>query len=104
MTQLPCSVIDNVISVMESQGLLETRNTYNLPEYTRKILALSDFINFFNVNAPPNFSDILKNEDDDFEVTLLFFKPNLKLISDSDDIHYIKILIAADVAGDFLCE
>ena len=56
VTLLRRDVIENVIEVLQSQGMLEG---YNLPEHTRKILELSECINSFNVKPPPIFSDLL---------------------------------------------
>ena len=61
VTLLSRPVIENVLSVLKSQGLIDEHNECNLPKHTRKILELSDCINFFNVNTPPIFSDVLKS-------------------------------------------
>lgn len=59
VTNLPPSVMENVLDMLKSQGIIDERNIHNLPEQTKKILKLSDCINSFNVNTPPIFSDIL---------------------------------------------
>ena len=61
VTELPRSIIESVLKVLIGQGLLDAQNIYKLPENTKKILELSDCINFFNVNEPPIFSDLLTN-------------------------------------------
>lgn len=59
VTLLPKSVIESVLSTLTSQGLIDVRDVYNLPERIQKILELSNCINFFNVSAPPIFFDVL---------------------------------------------
>lgn len=59
VTLLPRDVIENIIEVLKSQGMLDEHNERKLPEQTQRILELSDCINAFNVTPPPIFSDLL---------------------------------------------
>ena len=75
VTLLPPDVIENVIEVLKSQGMLEEQG---LPEQTRKILELGECINSFNVNAPPIFSDMLTKSP-------IILPPNIKPQKTFDD-------------------
>ena len=54
VTMLPSVVIEDVLTELRSQGMLDARN-----EQTKKILQVSDCINDFNLNTPPIFMDTL---------------------------------------------
>lgn len=78
VTLLPRDVIESVIEVLKSQGMLDERDIYNLPEQTRKILELSNCINAFNINAPPVFSDMLTKSP-------IMLPPNVQTLKIFDD-------------------